>query len=301
MNNSVSPSPFEFRWLRLFGFIVWGVLFSGCAGTSPSKAVLVQKECSLPVVLAPLSETLTRALENFQETNPPKEGNPSREKVIYEVKSNYYKILAKKEQLDISEEVRGHFEKALKQAEERYESGEGDVTQSAITKLKLGLAGTVNDISQNKGEIQLALLNLGLYLGCPVNPEGKLPQIGLKAVDFPYNTIEEFLKHRNLASQVESVGIPSIKSFDRNKQYELKKAQIEVNQARERMHLAKKNRKMTRALLVTEVANYDFGIGEAGDLFEALIIYTRVLVGYHQTVLEFNLSVIELEKVLGMN
>jgi len=298
MNNLVCPSPFKFLRLPLLGLIVCGLLFSGCAGAPPSKTVQIQKECSSAIELASLSETLTRALDNFQETKPSNEWTLSREKLIYEVKSNYYKILAKKEQLDISEEVRGHFEKALAQAEERYETGEGDVTQSAITKLKLGLAGTVNDISQNKGEIQLALLNLGLYLRCTVNPEGKLPEAGLKAVDFPHNTIEEFIKSRNSLS---GDGVLSIKSFSRNKQYELKKAQIEVNQARERMRLAKKNRKMTRALLVTEVANYDFGIGEAGDLFEALIIYTRVLVGYHQTVLEFNLSVIELEKVFVMN
>ena len=48
---------------------------------------------------------------------------------------------------------------------------------------------------------------------------------------------------------------------------------------------------MTRALLVTEVANYDFGIGNEADLFEALIIYTRVLVGYYEAVHTFNVSV----------
>ena len=62
------------------------------------------------------------------------------------------------------------------------------------------------------------------------------------------------------------------------------------------MELAKKNRKMTRALLVSEVANYDFGVGESGDLFQALIIYTRVLSGYYDSVYKYNLSVAILDR-----
>jgi len=49
--------------------------------------------------------------------------------------------------------------------------------------------------------------------------------------------------------------------------------------------------------LVTEVANYDFGIGNPSDLFEALIIYTRVLRGYYQAAYEFNQSVIKMELI----
>ena len=73
--------------------------------------------------------------------------------------------------------------------------------------------------------------------------------------------------------------------------YKLKEAMIEVNKAREQLALARKNRKMTRALLVTEAANYDFGIGNEADLFEALIIYTRVLVGYYEAMHSFNVAV----------
>ena len=62
------------------------------------------------------------------------------------------------------------------------------------------------------------------------------------------------------------------------------------------MLLARKNRKMTRALLVSEVANYDFGIGDPNDLFQALIIYTRVLSGYYESVYKYNLAVAELNR-----
>ena len=48
---------------------------------------------------------------------------------------------------------------------------------------------------------------------------------------------------------------------------------------------------------MSEVANYDFGIGDAGDLFEALIIYTRVLSGYYDSVYNFNLAVADLNRL----
>ena len=71
----------------------------------------------------------------------------------------------------------------------------------------------------------------------------------------------------------------------------MREALIEVNKTREQLTLAGKNRKITRALLVTEAANYDFGIGNEADLFEALIIYTRVLVGYYEAIHTFNVAV----------
>ena len=72
---------------------------------------------------------------------------------------------------------------------------------------------------------------------------------------------------------------------------------LKILENREKLNLAKKNRRITRALLVSEAANYDFGIGEPGDLFEALIIYTRVLNGYYDSIYNFNLSVAELNRI----
>ena len=71
----------------------------------------------------------------------------------------------------------------------------------------------------------------------------------------------------------------------------MRKSFLKVVEARKKMELARKNRKMTRALLVSEVANYDFGVGETGELFQALIIYTRVLNGYYNSIYKYNLSV----------
>jgi hypothetical protein len=77
----------------------------------------------------------------------------------------------------------------------------------------------------------------------------------------------------------------------------LHKAFIAAKEATAKVTLGKKNRKITRALLVAEVANYDFGIGDSQELFEALIVYTRVLVGYLDSIYTLNVAVAELEKL----
>ncbi len=198
--------------------------------------------------------------------------------VALEVRRNHDLILARREQLEISKEVKGHFEKAVTQAEKKFEEGDDNISQSAITKLKLGLAGALNDISQFNSDIALAQLRLEKYLGVRWTQEVDISGPKFQPVSFPHKTVDEFLKS-NSGSKTES-GL-----------FDLREAIIAVNKAREQLTLAGKNRKMTRALLVTEAANYDFGIGNEADLFETLIIYTRVLVGYYEAIHTFNISV----------
>ena len=77
----------------------------------------------------------------------------------------------------------------------------------------------------------------------------------------------------------------------------LHKVFLDVKLSNDKVVLGKKNRKITRALLVAEVANYDFGIGDSQDLFEALLIYTRVFSSYLDSVYVLKVSVAELEKL----
>jgi hypothetical protein len=100
-------------------------------------------------------------------------------------------------------------------------------------------------------------------------------------VTFPYQTVDEFLQSNSSDS----------KTPKRSDLFDLREAMIEISKTREQLTLAGKNRKISRALLVTEAANYDFGIGNEADLFEALIIYTRVLVGYYEAIHAFNVAV----------
>ena len=106
----------------------------------------------------------------------------------------------------------------------------------------------------------------------------------ISPLTFEYGDYEEWIQQNREATEV------------REKTIVLKKAFLKVKEAKKKMHLAQNNRKMTRALLVSEVANYDFGIGDPGDLFQALIIYTRVLSGYYESVYKFNLSIAELDR-----
>ena len=197
-----------------------------------------------------------------------------------EVMRNHSLILARREQLEISKEVKGHFEKAATQAEKKFKEEDGDITQSAITKLKLGLAGTLNDISKFNSDIALAKLKLEKYLGVSWAEGADISGPKFKPVDFPYQSDDEVL-----ACMTSGIDRQKTNLFD------LRESLIETRKAQEQLALAGKNRKMTRALLVTEAANYDFGIGNEADLFEALIIYTRVLVGYHEAVHTFNVAV----------
>lgn len=206
-------------------------------------------------------------------------GTSSPAEVATEVKINYDLILVRREQLKISKEVRGHFEKAVKEAEKKFEKEDEDITQSAITKLKLGLAGTLNDISRFESDISLARLHLERLLKLKWAAQVDLSGPKFKPVDFPYRSVKEYGKNR-----------PALLKSGTDL-YDLREAMIRVNKARAQLELGQKNRKMTRALLVTEVANYDFGIGNEGDLFEALMIYTRVLVGYYDAIHDFNVSV----------
>jgi hypothetical protein len=201
--------------------------------------------------------------------------------VALEVRRNYDLILARREQIEISVEVKGHFEKALKEAEKKFEAGDGDISSSSVTKLKLGLAGTLNDISGFNSDIALAQLRLEKYMGVRWAQKVDFSGPKFQPVIFPHRTVNDFLKSDASGS----------KTPKESGLFDLREAMIEINKAREQLELGSKNRKMTRALLVTEAANYDFGIGNEADLFESLIIYTRVLVGYYEAIHTFNVAV----------
>jgi len=209
----------------------------------------------------------------------------------YQIQKYYYEIQSKTQKLEILEEVKEHFEKAVAKSEEKFDSGEEDISQSAITKLKLGLAGTLNDIIELNSDINVALLSLTRILKVHYSVDKDLGDSEIKPVDFKFKDYETWFVDSGLATIM--VSKLDLSGFE----LELKTGFLKVLENREKLKLAKKSRKITRALLVSEAANYDFGIGEPGDLFEALIIYTRVLSGYYDSVYNFNLSTAELNRI----
>jgi len=209
----------------------------------------------------------------------------------YQVRKYYYQIQSKTEKLEILKEVKGHFEQAVTKAEEKFDSGEEDVSQSAITKLKLGLARTSNDIIELESEVKVARLFLASIFKDNYSIDGGMPDSDIEPVDFKFNNYDKWFKVSGLVFGIEE----TTGKYDN--ELALKTGYLKAVETREKLDLARKNRKITRALLVSEVANYDFGIGDAGDLFEALIIYTRVLSGYYDSVYNFNLAVADLNRV----
>lgn len=209
----------------------------------------------------------------------------------YQIQKYYYEIQSKTQKLEVLEEVKEHFEKAVAKSEEKFDSGEEDISQSAITKLKLGLAGTLNDIIELNTDIKVAFLSLTRILKVHYSVDIELRESEIKPIDFKFKDYKTWFVDSGLATIMDSkLDLSGI-------ELELKTGFLKVLESREKLKLAKKNRKITRALLVSEAANYDFGIGEAGDLFEALIIYTRVLSGYYDSVYNFNLSTVELNRI----
>ena len=227
---------------------------------------------------------MENVLDEVRSSFAGKESAKSLEQMLFEAKKFYYQIQYKKQKLEILNEVKGHFEKAVNKIEEKYDEGEDDISQSEITKLKLGLAGTLNDIYAVETDLQISRLSLSETLDNKYPPHAELLQSGIVPVAFEFDSFFSWLKNQNVSSKA-------------NKNlFILRKSFLKVVEARKKMKLASKNRKMTRALLVSEVANYDFGVGESGDLFQALIIYTRVLNGYYDSIYKYNISVAILDR-----
>ncbi len=231
---------------------------------------------------------LKRAVEDIRSLYNGKELSFLAEKE-YQVRKHYYQIQSKMQKLEILEEVQEHFEKAVTKAEEKFDSGEEDVSQSAITKLKLGLAGTLTDIIELDSDVKVARLSLAGMFKESYSSDAKMQDSEINPVDFKFDNYESWFKESALANVRDE--------HSSNNELELRTGYLRAVKNRGKLDLARKNRKITRALLVSEVANYDFGIGDPGDLFEALIIYTRVLSGYYDSVYNFNLAVAELNRV----
>lgn len=221
------------------------------------------------------------SLNNILRSSIPDKSNLSAtQEMEYSIKKFYYQIQYQDQKLKVLNEVKGHFEKSVTKAEEKYDEGESDINQSDITKLKLGLAGTLNDIYEVEADLEISRLSLFEVLKSEYEPEAELFEPDITPVKFDFEDYEDW----------------SGQGSELSGNISLKKAFIKVIEAKKKMQLARKNRKITRALLVSEAANYDFGIGDPAVLFQALIIYTRVLNGYYDSVYNFNLSVAGLDR-----
>ena len=230
------------------------------------------------------------------------------EHITFLVKKYFYQIETQVEQLGTAKEVRDHFQKAVEKSKEIFDSGEGDVSQADLTKLKLGLSNTLNNIIDLEHDIQIGKLNLGKLINQELRDGNDIRVTDPIPIDFPYTSFDDYMIAKNLTPQSKKIaGKAGIVSNEINVEQSTKlseenrlllyKAYLGVTSSKDRVMLGKKNRKITRALLVAEVANYDFGIGDSKELFEALIMYTRVFSSYLDSIYTLNVSAAELEKL----
>ena len=238
---------------------------------------------SFPGEITPIP-SLNNILNEARTSFSGKNNSITLEDMLFKIKKFYYQIQYLDQKLEILNEVKGHFEKAISKAEGKYDEGEEDISQSDITKLKLGLAGTLNNIYEVETDLQISRLSLSDSLDNKYSPNAKLAESSISPIRFEFNNFDAWAENH------------SKHPGKLKRELILKKGFLQVVEAKKKMQLARKNRKMTRALLVSEVANYDFGIGDSGDLFQALIIYTRVLNGYYDSVYNFNLLVAKLDR-----
>jgi hypothetical protein len=233
------------------------------------------------------------------------------EHITFLVKKYFYQIETHVEQLGTVKEVRDHFQKAIEKSKEIFDSGEGDVSQSDLTKLKLGLSNTLNNIIDLEHDIQIRKLNLGKFINNELPDGNGIAVTDPIPIDIPYTSFDDYMIAKNLTPQSKKiagkVGIVSneihveqpTKLTEENRLL-LYIAYLGVISSKNKVMLGKKNRKITRALLVSEVANYDFGIGDSQELFEALIMYTRVFSSYLDSIYTLNVSAAELEKLTDL-
>ncbi len=72
-----------------------------------------------------------------------------------------------------------------------------------------------------------------------------------------------------------------------------------LERARATIDTASAGRKAARGLLVLTVTNFDLGIGEADELFEAYGAYTETSTDYFRAVHDYNVSIAELSRSVG--
>lgn len=257
--------------MRRLNFCLVIMLIFSLSDMSTSYADGIKPIPSLEKILDKAHSSLEGTKTAFQE-------------IEYSIKKFYYQIQYQEQKLEILNEVKGHFEKAVSKAEEKYDKGEEDISQSDITKLRLGLAGALNDIYGAEADLQISRLSLSDILNSEYQPNAELAEPDISPLNFEFDEFGDWVRQNEAAP-----GISEKRTL-------LNKAFLKVIEAKKKMRLARKNRKMTRTLLVSEAANYDFGVGSSGDLFQALIIYTRVLNGYYESIYKFNLSLAKLDR-----
>jgi outer membrane protein TolC len=81
---------------------------------------------------------------------------------------------------------------------------------------------------------------------------------------------------------------------------EVRKAYAAVEEARDKMTIAREGRKAGRGLLVTAMSSFTLGVGDAEDLFTGLGLYAESAAGYYESIHDHNMALAELSRSVGV-
>jgi outer membrane protein TolC len=80
---------------------------------------------------------------------------------------------------------------------------------------------------------------------------------------------------------------------------DIKRRYLEVQETQQKIEAAQTARKAARALLVTTLANFGLGVGDAKDVFDSIGLYTRIVSDYYTAVRDYNLAAARLSQATG--
>ncbi|MBI5185693.1 MAG: hypothetical protein HZA01_08205 [Nitrospinae bacterium] len=256
---------------RIIFFLVFSTISLGLCHASETKKIILSAKICAGMALK----------------NPRKTGNPAKpSELALLAKDRYYRYLMDEDLSVNAKEVRDNFETAVEKAEKKFEKEEPGVTQSDILKLKLGLMGVQKDLNETEKDLERSKVELLEYLGLDRDTPLEFSEDGLKKINLEVPSLESC---RESARKNHSSSSP----------VELETAYINLMESKENIGFLKEGRKYSRGLLVVALANFDMGIGEGKDLFEALYIYNRAVRDYVKGVYSFNMAVERLGGAIG--
>ena len=216
----------------------------------------------------------------------------NKDKTAYKIKTLYYDLLLAKELIQLADEVKSNFEKAYEKADKKLESEDPDITQQDVLKLKLGLVGSKDELNRLEHDKKEMIESLKYQLGIPGNKIFDIKSKRLK---------QEKIDLKKIEGDIDLTVSDKSSIEEKEDIFRITKVFLKIHKANDSIKTAREARKVSRALLVTNLANFDFGIGEAKDLFESLFIYMRSVKNYFKKVHGYNLAIAELSYETGKN
>lgn len=80
---------------------------------------------------------------------------------------------------------------------------------------------------------------------------------------------------------------------------DVRRRYLEVQENLQKLEPAQTARKAARALMLTSIANFTLGIGEAEDIFNFIGLYTRMASEYYEAVRDLNIAAARLSQAIG--